>query len=154
MQGSTVPGKQRKLSHCTRGKRATIKFMSSTETRFVAQIGPQLPPGQPAQTGSSFVLGDAYLLDAASGTTVADTFGTPASLINVILPNIFVFAGILLFIFVVVAGMRMVLSPDDKKNAEEGKKAITFAVTGFAVILGAYWIVQIIEILTGVDILL
>lgn len=134
--------------------------MSSTEswlgiqTTLIAQVPPAQPAQPPAQTGSSFVLGDAYLLDAASGTTVADTFGTPASLINVIMPNIFVFAGILLFIFVVVAGMRMVLSPDDKKNAEQGKKAITFAVTGFAVLLGAYWIVQIIEILTGVDILL
>ena len=134
--------------------------MSSTEswlgiqTTLIAQVPPAQPAQPPAQTGSSFVLGDAYLLDAASGTTVADTFGTPASLINVIMPKIFVFAGILLFIFVVVAGMRMVLSPDDKKNAEQGKKAITFAVTGFAVLLGAYWIVQIIEILTGVDILL
>jgi hypothetical protein len=128
--------------------------MSSTETRFVAQqIGPALPPGQQPQTGSSFRLGDAYLLDAANGTTVANTFATPADLINTIMPNIFVFAGILLFVFVVVAGFRMVSNPDDKKQAEEGKKAITFAITGFAVLLGAYWIVQVIEIVTGADIL-
>lgn len=120
--------------------------MSSSE-RILAQ----LPAAQ--NEGSSFNLGDAYLLDPSKETTVAETYASPASLINTILPNIFVFAGVLLFIFVVAAGFRMVLNPDDKKNAEEGKKAITYAIGGFAVLLSAYWIVQIIEIITGVAIL-
>ncbi len=108
---------------------------------------------QNSGTGSSFELGDAYLLDPSKGSTVAETYSSPATLINIILPNIFVFAGVLLLIFVVVAGFRMVLSPDNKKNAEQGKQAITYAIAGFAVLLSAYWIVQIIEILTGVAIL-
>jgi hypothetical protein len=118
--------------------------MSSSE-RILAQAS--------EQTGSSFNLGDAYLLDPSKQTTVAETYSSPASLINTILPNIFMFAGVLLFVFVVVAGFKMVLSPDDKKGAEESKKAITYAITGFAVLLGSYWIVQIIEIITGVAIL-
>ena len=104
------------------------------------------------ETGSSFNLGEAYLLDPSSGTTVAETYSTPAALINTLLPNIFVIAGLLLFVFVIGAGIKMVMSPDDKKNAEEGRKAITNAMLGFFVLLASYWIVQIIEIVTGVTI--
>lgn len=104
-------------------------------------------------SGSSFELGEAYLLNPSEGTTVAETYGSPADLINTILPNIFVFAGVLLFIAIIVAGFSMLLKPDDKKNTEAGKNAITYGITGFILLLAAYWIVQILEILTGVTIL-
>lgn len=103
-------------------------------------------------SGSNFNLGEAYILNSQTGTTVADTYSTPAALINTLLPNVFMIAGVILFFYVIGAGFKMVMSPDNKKNAEEGKKAITFALSGFLIMIGAYWLVQIIEIVTGITI--
>lgn len=102
--------------------------------------------------GSSFDLGEAYLLNP-DGTTVAEVYSSPASLINIILPNVFVFAGLLLFFFTIGAGLKMVFSPDDKKAAEQSKTAITYAIGGFLLLVAAYWLVQILEIVTGMTIL-
>jgi len=44
------------------------------------------------------------------------------------------------------------MSSGDEKEAEQGKNAITAAVIGFVIIFAAYWIVQIIEFITGVNI--
>ena len=41
----------------------------------------------------------------------------------------------------------------DAKKTGQGKKAATSAVVGFLVIFASYWIIQIIQIITGVEIL-
>ncbi len=40
----------------------------------------------------------------------------------------------------------------DAKKAEQGKSALTAAVAGMAVIFCAWWIIRIIEFITGVKI--
>lgn len=100
----------------------------------------------------SLKLDEAYLLNP-EGQTVAEVYKDPASLINILLPNIFTFAGLLLFLFIVGAGLKIVMNPDNKKSTEEGKKALTYAVGGFLLLFAVYWIVQILEYVTGVVIL-
>lgn len=97
-------------------------------------------------------LGEAYKL-RVDGPPVAEVYGTPADLINALLPNIYVFAGILLFVFIFAAGFKMVMNPSDKKSAEEGKKAFFYAIGGFILLIASFWIMQIIGVLTGVDVL-
>jgi hypothetical protein len=97
-------------------------------------------------------LRDAFKLDS-NGTAVADTFESPAKLISQLLPNVYVFAGFLLLIFILGAGFKIVMSPGDAKQTESGKQAITFAFLGFFLLIGSYWIIQIIQVLTGVQIL-
>ena len=87
------------------------------------------------------------------GEPVADVYNTPADLINVILPNLFVFVGVLLLIYIFIAGFRMVTQPDNKKSPEEARKSLTFAIIGFLLLFASYWIMQILEVYTGVSIL-
>ena len=42
---------------------------------------------------------------------------------------------------------------DNPEKAKKGKQAITAALIGFMIIFCSYWIIKIIEIITGVSIL-
>lgn len=95
---------------------------------------------------------DTYTI-TPGGEPVADTYGTPADLINVIVPNLFVFVGILLLLYIFIAGFRMVTAPDSKGATGEAKKSLTYAITGFLLLFASYWIMQIVEFYTGVSIL-
>lgn len=100
-------------------------------------------------------------LQIGGGRSVKDIFTDPvtkeASLgyfISSILPNIYVFASIILF-FLLIGGGLMVIFSAGQENPEgtaNGKKAITAALVGFLIIFASYWIIQIIEVITGIDI--
>ncbi|HAV15528.1 MAG TPA: hypothetical protein DCX25_04320 [Candidatus Pacebacteria bacterium] len=85
--------------------------------------------------------------------TVADTFGTPAAFINTLLPNAYIAAGLIVFALLVFGGFSIISSGGDPKGLEKGTQAITGAVIGFLVIFASYWIIQIIQIVTGLQIL-
>lgn len=87
------------------------------------------------------------------GPTVKSRFANPAALINLLLPNLFVVAGILLLFFTVGAGFQIITNPADKKAQEEGSKRIGYAIGGFVLLFISYWIVQIIERVLGIPIL-
>lgn len=89
-------------------------------------------------------------LKSFSAITKFDDIG---SIVSVIVPNAFVLAGILVFILLVGAGFGMIAAAGsgDSKKLESGKKAITGAVIGLIVIVGSFWIIQIISTLTGLN---
>lgn len=93
-----------------------------------------------------FTLGD-------RNTTInqVDAYKTPAGLVNLIVSNLFVVAGIFIFLAFIVAGFKFVAG--GKSGAEESNKIATTAVTGFVIMFSAYWIVKIIEQITGANIL-
>lgn len=97
-------------------------------------------------------LGKEFLLQPG-GSPVAEVYDSPATLINQMLPNIFTAAGILVFFFIFLGGFKIVTSSDNKKGIEEGKKSLTYAIMGLALLFSAFWIIQIIQVLTGVQIL-
>lgn len=78
-----------------------------------------------------------------------------ADIVNVILKNAFMLAGLLAFIVLVFGGFSVIMGAGagDSKQMEKGKNAITGAVIGILVIVTSVWIIQIIEKLTGVAIL-
>ena len=82
-------------------------------------------------------------------------FETPGALISIILKNVYVVAGLLFFALLIFGGISIILGAGggDPKKAGQGKKAATAAVIGFLIIFASYWIIQIIEVLTGIDIL-
>lgn len=97
-------------------------------------------------------LGKEFLLQPG-GTAVAEVYDSPGTLISSLLPNVYTAAGILVFFFILVGGFKIVSNPDSKKGVEEGKKSLTYAIMGLAVLFSAFWIIQIIQVLTGVKIL-
>jgi hypothetical protein len=98
--------------------------------------------------------------------SIGDYFDTPigssgpggvgiADLVSIILSNAIVIAGIIMLFLMIFGGISVIASAgqDDPQKAAQGKKAVTAAVIGFIIIFISYWIVQIIETITGVQIL-
>ena len=85
------------------------------------------------------------------GRTVQDTFSTPADMVNLIVQVIFVASGVVLFALIVGAGFTLVVG-GDSKNTEKAKTTLTGAIAGFAIMFAAFWIMQIISLVTGANI--
>lgn len=86
------------------------------------------------------------------GDNVADYYDTPTDLINLVVRNGFILAGIILFGLVIFAGFKLVQG--GSKGMEDAKKILTGAVVGFIVMFAAYWVIQILEVVTGANIVL
>ena len=59
------------------------------------------------------------------------------------------FAGIALFIMLVVGGFRYITAGEDPKNVEAAKKTLTYAIGGIIAIALAFLILRFIEDFTG-----
>ena len=76
----------------------------------------------------------------------------PTALINAILPNIYVIASLVLFAYLVFGGF-LVLSSAGAEQTDKGKTAIGNAIMGYLIIFASYWLIQLVEIITGIPIL-
>jgi len=97
-------------------------------------------------------IGDAYKL-GSEGIGEKPGYSSIGELISKILPNIFVVAGLLLFIFALAGGFVIITSGGSSEKNKQGTGLITAAVIGFVLIFGSYWLIQIIQHLTGINIL-
>lgn len=85
--------------------------------------------------------------------TVADAFPSLGAIISVILPNILIISSVILLFIIVFAGFKVVSSGGNAEKAAEGKQALTGAIIGFIIIFASFWIIQAIQIITGINIL-
>lgn len=74
-------------------------------------------------------------------------FTNLASLVNAAQTYILPVAGILLFLFLIWGGFDFLTAMGDPKKAEAARNKITYALIGFVIIFGAYWIVQLVTYL-------
>lgn len=89
-------------------------------------------------------------LKLSDSTKVSDAYDTPAFLVNLIISNLFVVAGVIFFLMLIVAGFKFITG--GQKGAEEAKNIITTSLIGFIIMFAAYWIIQIVALLTGITI--
>jgi hypothetical protein len=81
-------------------------------------------------------------------------FTSIGSLVSVVVQNAFMLAGVIAFVLLVLGGFGMIAGAGgDPKNLEKSKQAITGAVIGLIVIIGSFWIIQLIQTLTGITLL-
>ena len=89
---------------------------------------------------------------------ISEGFGSPfgqektiGDLVGVILRGAFVIAGIFVLVMFLIAGFSLMQSAgsNNPEAAQKGKNAVTAAVTGFVVVFAAYWIVRLIEEISG-----
>lgn len=92
------------------------------------------------------------LLKLGNGLSVKDVYTSPAFLVNLIVYNAFVIAGVLVLFFILLAGFKFISG--GVKGKDEAKTIIQSALVGFLLMFTAYWIVQIVEVVTGVPIAL
>lgn len=76
-----------------------------------------------------------------------------ADLISLILWNSIIIAGLIMVIFIVIGGIGIIKSAGSSEEAAKGRQTATTGVIGFLIVFSTYWIIQIIEILTGIQIL-
>lgn len=91
-----------------------------------------------------------------------DVFKTPfgkgkgfADIASIALWNAIMVAGILMVLLILFGGISIIMSAgnSNSEGAAKGKQAATTGVIGFLIVFSAYWIIQIIELLTGLNIL-
>ena len=80
-------------------------------------------------------------------------FQSVGALISSWLPNVYILAGIVVLISFIASGFMWVTNACDQKKIEEAQKILTFAIMGFVFLFASYWIIQIIQVLTGIPIL-
>lgn len=68
-----------------------------------------------------------------------------------LIPYFFTFAGILLLLYLLMGGFQLMTSQGNPKAVEAGKAKIMYALYGFVIVFIAFWIVQIIGLLFGID---
>lgn len=76
---------------------------------------------------------------------------TTGSLITNVLNVAFTISGVIILFMFVYAGIQMIAGAGSGKaeNAEKAKQAATYAAVGFAIIFTAYWLIRLIEIISG-----
>jgi hypothetical protein len=97
-----------------------------------------------------------YLAQVNISESFGSTLGNGKGIndvVSLILKSSFVIAGIVVLFFFIIAGFQMIAGAgqDNPEKAAKAKQAITGALTGFILIFVAYWIIRVIELITGVN---
>ncbi|OGM05437.1 hypothetical protein A2125_01220 [Candidatus Woesebacteria bacterium GWB1_43_5] len=79
------------------------------------------------------------------------TGATLGDIIQSALPWIFGIAGIGLLLFLLYGGLHLMISGGEPKAVAEAKGKITNALIGFIIVFVAYWIVQLIGMIFGLE---
>jgi hypothetical protein len=88
------------------------------------------------------------------GTLVGSSIGSNPTIANILssaIPLIFAFAGLGLLIMLISAGYTFLTSAGDAKKMEQGKQQLTNAIVGFFIVFAAYWIVQLVGTIFGLE---
>ncbi len=95
------------------------------------------------------------LAEVKIGEKFNPPFSDLGSLISTLLPNVYMIAGIILFILLIFGGFTFIVSAGQQKpeGVQKGQNAIMAALIGFLLIFASWWIMQIIEMITGIKIL-
>jgi hypothetical protein len=88
-------------------------------------------------------LGDKY--NFKGGATIGDLFNS--GIVNLI----FFVAGAAFLLYLVAGGLGLMTSRGDPKAIEAGKARVINGLTGFIIIFTAYWIVQVVGYLLGLE---
>lgn len=98
-----------------------------------------------------------------SGVDIGDTFGSPftgqvggyglSDVINIVANTSIVLAGLVVLFLFIFAGYSIIMGAGsgNSEQSARGKKAATYAVLGFVLVLIAYWIIRFIEIISGTN---
>jgi hypothetical protein len=74
-------------------------------------------------------------------------------IVSGLLPYLFAGAGLLLLLYLLLGGFQLMTSAGDPKKTQEAKGKITNALVGFIIVFIAYWLVQIVGKILGIEII-
>jgi hypothetical protein len=76
-----------------------------------------------------------------------------AEVINQLMPYIFGFAGLALFVVLIWGGITLMTAAGDPAKSKSGYGKISAGLIGFLIIFVSYFVAQIVEVVLGVKIL-
>lgn len=100
---------------------------------------------------SGFNIGD--MLKLQGNTPITGEYDSVSTLFNNIVPNLYIAAGLVIFFMIVFGGFMIISNAGNADKTQEGSKIITSAIIGLLVVFASYWIIQIIQVVTGIQIL-
>jgi len=80
-------------------------------------------------------------------------FNDLGGLVSAILPYIYGFAGLILFVMLILGGITLMTAAGDPAKSKEGYGKITAGLIGFLIIFVSYFVAQIVEVVLGIKIL-
>ena len=98
---------------------------------------------------------DVGQLPLGNGQNLSSSYPNLGILVSIILRNALTLAAIIFLVLLIFGGLTFIInagSGDSKKTAQSSA-AITSALIGFLVVFLAYFIIQIVEVVTGLQIL-
>ena len=95
------------------------------------------------------------LADVDVGKAYSPPFTDLGSLVTTILVNGFYLAGFIFLLILIFAGFQLIMGAgsSNSEQTEKGMKALRSSLLGFGIVIAVYLIVQIMEAVTGVNIL-
>lgn len=108
-----------------------------------------------------------YFIYMADGVAIGDYFkiggeaiskkpeyASIGSFISSILPNVYIVSGVILLFLFLLGGFSIITASGNPEKTKQGQQTLTAAVIGFIIVFSSYWIIQIIQVITGVKILM
>lgn len=119
----------------------------------LAQFNQQAIQGPPEPIGKFSQFFDDINKELVQNSTISSNTNFVSNLFTVVLPYVFIIAGLGLFVMLVAGGFQVMTAVSNPEGADAGKKRITAAFIGFFILFASYWIVQALEIIFGIKIL-
>ncbi len=91
-------------------------------------------------------------LRLSNDTPIKEVYSQPAFLVNLIVRNLMIVGGMMVLVLALIVGYKYITG--GKKALQDINQITLWGLIGFLIMFGAYWIVQIIKLITGVDIIL
>lgn len=91
------------------------------------------------------------LMEAIPGFRFVDK--TPAAIFSSLLPIVYLLAGLLLGLYLIIGGFELLTSGGSEDGIAAAKSKITNAVVGFLLVFLSYWLIQILQVIFGIQIL-
>jgi hypothetical protein len=88
-------------------------------------------------------------LEQAIGMSKFNSGNNLTDIINALIPYIFVFAGLILLVFLIMGGFQLMTCGGDPKATASAKAKITNALVGFLIVFVAYWVTQLMVAILG-----
>lgn len=98
---------------------------------------------------------DSFILGGGGRRSVGALYPDPVGLgklVQTLVPAIFTIAGLAFLIHLIIGAFRYVTSGGDEKALGDARKTITSALVGLLIVFASYWIIKILETITGIHI--
>lgn len=92
-------------------------------------------------------------LKLQGNSDISGEYTSVSDLFNNVLPNVYIAAGIVIFFMIVLGGFMIVANAGNAEKTKDGSKIITSAIIGLLVVFASFWIIQLIQVVTGIQIL-